>query len=107
MKKINQHLRTLVELLGGRKLAKMSKELKEKKSGNTEELKLIKKDIKIDKSTDNKLDLHHIEVMVGVGGLLIAAIALYFQFKNNNKQIILQIPQQPINNNPYYSYNNF
>ena len=45
--------------------------------------------------------------MVGVGGLLVAAIALYFRFKNNNKQIIQQIPQQPINNNPYYSYNNF
>ena len=45
--------------------------------------------------------------MVGVGGLLVAAIALYFQFKNNNKQIIQQIPQQPINNNPYNSYNNF
>ena len=44
----------------GRKLAKMSKELKEKKAGNTEELKLIKKDIKTDKSTENNLDLHHI-----------------------------------------------
>ena len=91
----------------GRKLATMSKELKEKKAGNTEELKFLKKDIKIDKSTKNKLNLHHIEVMVGVGGLLITAIALYFQFKNNNEQIIPQIPQQPINNNPYYSYNDF
>ena len=31
--------------------------------------------------------------MVEVGGLLVAAIALYFQFKNKNKQIIQQIPQ--------------
>ena len=46
--------------------------------------------------------------MVRVVGLLVAAIALYFQFKNNNKQIIQKIPQQPIsNNNPYDSYNNF
>ena len=35
--------------------------------------------------------------MVGVVGLLVAAIASYFQFKNNNKQ--QQIPQQPISNN--------
>ena len=40
---------------------------------------------KIDKSTENKLDLHHIEVMIGVSGLLVTAIALHFQFKNNNK----------------------
>ena len=45
--------------------------------------------------------------MVRVGGLLVLAIALYFQFRNNSKQIIQQIPQQPINNNPYCSYNNF
>ena len=39
--------------------------------------------------------------MVGVGSLLVAAIALYFQFKNKNKQ---KISQQPIsNNNPYYN----
>ena len=82
----------------------MSKELKErKKADNTGELKLINKDIKIDKSTENKSNLHHIVVMVGVGGLLIAAIALYFSFKNNNKQIIQLIPQQPINNKPNYS----
>ena len=75
----------------GKKLAKMSKDLKDKKkAGNTEEIKLLKNDIKIDKSTENKLDLHHIEVMVGVGGLLVAAVALYFQFKNNNKHIIQQ-----------------
>ena len=85
----------------------MAKDLKEKKkAGNTEEIKLLKKDIKIDKSTENKLNLHHIEDMVGVGGLLVAAIALYFQFKNNNKQ--QQIRQQPIsNNNLYYNFNNF
>ena len=85
----------------------MAKDLKEKKkAGNTEEIKLLKKDIKIDKSTENKLHLHHIEDMVGVGGLLVAAIALYFQFKNNNKQ--QQIRQQPIsNNNLYYNFNNF
>ena len=64
----------------------MSTDLKEKKkTGNSEEIKLIKKDIEIDKSTENKLDLHHIEVMVQVGGLLVAAIALYFQLQNNNK----------------------
>ena len=87
----------------------MSKDLKEKKkAGNTEEIKLLKNDIKIDKEIKIKLDLHHIEVMVGFGGLLVAAIALYFQFKNNNKQIIQQIPQKPIsNNNPYYNFNNF
>ena len=92
----------------GKKLAKMSKDLKDKKkAGNTEEIKLLKNDIKIDKETKTKLDLHHIEVMVGVDGLLVTAIALYFQFKNNNKQIIQQIPQQLINNNPYYDFNNF
>ena len=47
----------------------MSKDLKEKKkTGNTEEIKLIKEDANIDKSTENKLDLHYIEVMIGVGG---------------------------------------
>ena len=45
--------------------------------------------------------------MVGVDGLLMAAIALYFQFKNKNKQIIQQMPQKLRNSNPYYSYNNF
>ena len=38
--------------------------------------------------------------MVGVGGLLVAAIALYFQFKNNSKHMIQQqIPQKLISNN--------
>ena len=61
----------------------MSKELKEKKkAGNTEEIKLIKKDVKINKSTENKICLHHIEVMVGVGGLLIAAIKFCNKFKS-------------------------
>ena len=60
----------------------MSKDLKEKKkTGNTEETKLLKRDIKVDKSTENKLDLHHIQVLVGVRGLLVAEIALYFQLK--------------------------
>ena len=53
--------------------------------------------------------MHHIEVMVEIGGLLVTAIVLHFQFKSNDKHIIQQqIPQQPINNNnPYYNCNNF
>lgn len=45
---------------------------------------MIKKDISIDEQTENKLNSHHIEVMVGVGGLLVAVIALYLQYRNNN-----------------------
>ena len=43
--------------------------------------------------------------MAGVGCLLVAAIALYFQFKINNKQP--QISQQQINDNSNYNFNNF
>ena len=51
----------------GRKLFKMLKDLKEKeKADNTEEINLLKNDIEINKETKNKLDLHHIEVMIGV-----------------------------------------
>ena len=53
----------------GKKLAQISKELKEKKKQSTVE-ELIKKDISIDKQTENKLNSHHVEVMIGVGGLL-------------------------------------
>ncbi len=91
----------------GKKLASMSKELKEKKkNGDKEELKLIKKDIRIDKDSENKLDLHHIEVMIGIGGLLVAVIALYIQYKNNKQNNIIPSDKQ-INNNPYLNYNNF
>jgi butyrate kinase len=85
----------------GKKLAKISKELKEKKKlGNKEEIKLIKKDIAIDKDTENKLNLHHIEAMVGIGGLLVAVIALYMQYKNNKIQTPVPVPVPvPINNN--------
>ncbi len=72
----------------GKKLAQMTKELKEKKKqGAREEVKLIKKDISIDKQTENKLNSHHIEVMMAVGGLLVAVIALYLQYKNANSRI--------------------
>jgi hypothetical protein len=65
----------------GKKLAKMSKELKEKKKNA--EMELIQKDIVIDQKVESKLNLHHIEVMIGIGGLLVAAIALYVQCKKS------------------------
>lgn len=90
----------------GKKLAKMSKELKEKKkAGKTEEIKLIKKDINIDKQIDNKV--YNVEIMIGVGGLLVAIVALYLQYKNNN--VVQQVNHsQQQNVNPYlYNCNNF
>ena len=47
--------------------------------------------------------------MAGVFDLIVAAIALFFQLKNNNKQVIKhQIPQKPVNyDNPYYNFHNF
>jgi hypothetical protein len=78
----------------GKKLAMMSKELKEKKKaqlgpsrteprpskGQIEEL--LQKDIKIDTETKSTLDLHRIEVLVGIGGLALAAVALYLNYKS-------------------------
>jgi hypothetical protein len=74
----------------GKKLAMMSKELKEKKKaqhapprpskGQIEEL--LQKDIKIDTETKSMLDLHRIEVLVGIGGLALAAVALYLNYKS-------------------------
>lgn len=93
----------------GKKLAKMSKELKEKKKlDNKDEIKLIKKDISIDKETANKLNLHHIEVMIGIGGLLVAVIALYMQYKNNIKQQVINYKEPQIINTPsVYNYKDF
>jgi hypothetical protein len=103
-----------VRVAWGKQLAKMSKELKEKKKkGDNEEIKLIKRDIKIDRQTENKLNLHHIEVMVGIGGLLVAIFALYMQYKNknnqllNNNELLTNNNQIPPNNDPYNYYNNF
>jgi hypothetical protein len=93
----------------GKKLAKMSKELKEAKKNGDKEIKLIKKDIKIDKDTENKLSSHHIEVMIGIGGLLVAVVTLYLQYKKvQQPQAPPQAPPQVQLINPYpYNYNNF
>jgi hypothetical protein len=75
----------------GKKLAMMSKELKEKKKGsnqtkiklNDEKIEeLLQKDIKIDTETKSTLDLHRIQVLVGIGGLIVAAAALYLNYKS-------------------------
>jgi hypothetical protein len=81
----------------------MSKELKEKKKaqhapprprpskpndGQIEEL--IQKDIKIDTETKSTLDLHRVEVIVGIGGLIVAAAALYLNYKSNKS-----VPSDP------------
>jgi hypothetical protein len=83
----------------GKKLARMSKELKEKKKaqlgpGRTEPSRteprpskgqieeLLQKDIKIDTETKSTLDLHRVEVLVGIGGLALAAVALYLNYKS-------------------------
>src|SRR5882757_6639358 len=73
----------------GKKLAKVSKELKiAKKKGETDigVKNLIKKDIKIDKETKKSIDYQHIEMLFGFGGLAIAIITLYFQYKSMNVQ---------------------
>lgn len=69
----------------GKKLAQMSKDLKAKKKN--EEINLIETDIKIDKQTEAKLNLHHIEMLIGIGGLAVAVIALYFQYKQTQKPV--------------------
>jgi hypothetical protein len=90
----------------GKKLAKMSKELKEAKKNGDNEIKLINKDIKIDRDTKNKLNSHHIEVMIGIGGLLVAIIALYLQYKNKQPVVINNNPQPQVYNNPQLYDNN-
>jgi len=96
----------------GKKLAKMSKELKDSKFNNKKEIKLIKKDIAIDKETESKLNLHHIEVMIGIGGLLVAVYTLYLQYKNNkipvnnnNQTPVISNNQVPVINNNQCPYN--
>jgi hypothetical protein len=83
----------------GKKLAMMSKELKEKKKGsnqtkiklNDEKIEeLLQKDIKTDTETKSTLDLHRIEVLVGIGGLALAAVALYLNYKSNKS-----VPSDP------------
>ena len=44
---------------------------------------LLQKDIKIDTETKSNLDLHRVEVLVGIGGLALAAVALYLNYKSN------------------------
>jgi hypothetical protein len=93
----SEHVKNPGRVAWGKKLARMSKELKEKKKaqhgpsrteprpskpndGQIEEL--IQKDIKIDTETKSTLDLHRIEVIVGIGGLIVAAAALYLNYKS-------------------------
>lgn len=90
-----------------RKLTKLSEDQKEKKRNGDKEIKLIKKDIKIDTDTESKLNSYRIEVLIGIGGLLVAVGALYLQYKNSVKvQQAQVIPQQSINPYPL-NYNNF
>jgi hypothetical protein len=95
-----EHVKNPGRVAWGKKLARMSKELKEKKKaqhapprprpskpndGQIEEL--IQKDIKIDTETKSTLDLHRIEVIVGIGGLILAAGALYLNYKQSNNSV--------------------
>ncbi len=65
----------------GKKLALVSKQLKEAKN---KEIKLIKTDIQIDKETKQTLDYH---LFIGFGGFAVALIALYLQYKKQPQEI--------------------
>jgi hypothetical protein len=93
----------------GKKLAMMSKELKEKKKGsnqtkiklNDEKIEeLLQKDIKIDTETKSNLDLHRIEVLVGIGGLALAAVALYLNYKSVQSSCLFLPDRAPPPNPP-------
>lgn len=99
-----EHIKNPGRVAWGKKLARMSKELKEKKKArhvpsarqseivkSSEKIEeLIQKDIKIDVETKSTLDLHRIEVIVGIGGLIVAAAALYLNYKSNKS-----VPSDP------------
>jgi hypothetical protein len=90
-----EHIKNPGRVAWGRKLARMSRESKAEKKAklsgpvrsskqNDEKIeKLIQKNINIDTETKSMLDLHRIEVIVGIlagdGGL----IALYLNYKSN------------------------
>jgi hypothetical protein len=95
----------------GKKLARMSKELKEKKKAQLSDEKieeLLQKDIKIDTETKSELDLHRVEVGIAFVGLVIAGAALYFTWKSKlepgrpepgrpeqSKTVVTKIVDQP------------
>ena len=107
-----EHIKNPGRVAWGKKLARMSREIKEEKKASTARRRrtrsvpnqasdekieqLIQKDIKIDSETKSMLNLHRIEVIVGIaagiatgiGGL----IALYLNYKSN-KSVLPDRPQ--------------
>jgi hypothetical protein len=96
-----KHIKNPGRVEWGKKLARMSKEMKEKKKAqhaptarqseivkSSEKIEeLIQKDIKIDTETKSTLDLHRIEVIVGIVGVVLAAGALYLNYKQSNNSV--------------------
>ena len=94
-----EHVKNPGRVAWGKKLALMSRESKAEKKASTARRRrtrsvpnqasdekieeLLQKDIKIDTETKSNLDLHRIEVLVGIGGLALAAVALYLNYKSN------------------------
>ena len=106
-----EHIKNPGRVAWGKKLARMSREIKEEKKASTARRRrtrsvpnqasdekieqLIQKDIKIDTETKSNLDLHRIEVLVGIGGLALAAVALYLNYKSNKSACSVPIRSNP------------
>ena len=103
-----EHIKNPGRVAWGKKLARMSREIKEEKKASTARRRrtrsvpnqasdekieqLIRKDIKIDAETKSTLDLHRIEVIVGIAAGIGGLIALYLNYKSN-KSVLPDRPQ--------------
>jgi hypothetical protein len=94
-----EHIKNPGRVAWGKKLARMSRESKAEKKASTARRRrtrsvpnqasdekieqLIQKDIKIDSETKSMLNLHRIEVIVGIAAGVGGLIALYLNYKSN------------------------
>jgi hypothetical protein len=94
-----EHIKNPGRVAWGKKLARMSRESKAEKKASTARRRrtrsvpnqasdekieqLIQKDIKIDSETKSMLNLHRIEVIVGIAAGIGGLIALYLNYKSN------------------------
>ena len=81
----------------GRKLGQMSKEYKKfKRDGKLIRTidKNVVEDIKIDKNSHQMLQLQNYQIWIGLGAILIAVVALYYQKKGHNPD---KISDQKVN----------
>jgi len=76
----------------GKKLALVSKQLKEAKN---KQIHLIEKDIKIDKETKQTIDYNNIQMWLGLGGLAVGIFALYLQYKPKVEPQITYVNPRP------------